>query len=89
MTEPATTPTPTEPTTTAPAQDDGGDLYTPTFSKEVRTYIYIIAAILTVIGVGVWKFMNQDLGEYIIMVAAFTSQVFAVTYNPMRMDGKK
>lgn len=94
MTQPATTPTPTTPTdtTTAPAtqptQDPGAVVYTPVFNNQVRTAIYILCLIASIVGLGCLCFGQPEIGGFISTAAGAVAGAFGVAYNPVRLAGK-
>lgn len=89
MTQPATTPTPTEPTVpaTQPTQDTGAP-YTPVFNNQVRTAIYILCLIASIVGLGCLCFGQPEIGGFISTAAGAVAGAFGVAYNPVRLAGK-
>lgn len=93
MTQPATTPTPTAPTdtTTAPATQptqDPGAAYAPVFNNQVRTAIYILCLIASLVGLGCLCFGQPEIGGFISTAAGAVAGAFGVAYNPVRLAGK-
>lgn len=64
------------------------DGYTPVFSDTVRTIIYVIALIASVIGLGLMSFGHADIGGFVSTAAGIIAGGFGVAYNPVRMVGK-
>ncbi|BAJ70948.1 hypothetical protein [Bifidobacterium longum] len=64
------------------------DGYTPVFSDTVRTIIYVIALIASVIGLGLMSFGHAGIGGFVSTAAGIIAGGFGVAYNPARMAGK-
>lgn len=62
------------------------DGYTPIFNNTVRTIIYIIALIASVIGLGLMSFGHADIGGFISTAAGIIAGGFGVAYNPLRQN---
>lgn len=62
------------------------DGYTPVFNNTVRTIIYIIALIASVIGLGLMSFGHADIGGFISTAAGIIAGGFGVAYNPLRQN---
>lgn len=62
------------------------DGYTPVFSDTVRTIIYVIALIASVIGLGLMTFGHADIGGFVSTAAGIIAGGFGVAYNPLRQD---
>ena len=60
------------------------DGYTPVFSDTVRTIIYVVALIASVIGLGLMSFGHADIGGFVSTAAGIIAGGFGVAYNPLR-----
>lgn len=60
--------------------------YTPVFSDTVRTIIYVIALIASVIGLGLMSFGHADIGGFVSTAAGIIAGGFGVAYNPLRQN---
>lgn len=64
------------------------DGYTPVFSDTVRTIIYVVTLVASVIGLGFMSFGSPGIGGFISTAAGIIAAGFGVAYNPVRMAGK-
>lgn len=62
------------------------DAYTPVFSKQVRTVVYVLGLIASCVGLGFMTFGDAAVGGYISTVAGFIASGLGVAYNPLRRD---
>lgn len=62
------------------------DGYTPVFPDTVRTIIYVIALIASVIGLGLMSFGHADIGGFVSTAAGIIAGGFGVAYNPLRQN---
>lgn len=62
------------------------DGYTPVFSDTVRTIIYVVALIASVIGLGLMSFGHADIGGFVSTAAGIIAGGFGVAYNPLRQN---
>ena len=62
--------------------------YTPVFGDQLRTIIYVLALIASVIGLGFMCFGSPDVGGFISTAAGIIAGGFGVAYNPVRLSGK-
>lgn len=62
------------------------DEYTPVFSDTVRTIIYVVALIASVIGLGLMSFGHADIGGFVSTAAGIIAGGFGVAYNPLRQN---
>ena len=62
------------------------DVYTPVFSKQVRTVVYVLGLIASCVGLGFMTFGDAAIGGYISTVAGFIASGLGVAYNPRRRD---
>lgn len=62
------------------------DGYTPVFPDAVRTIIYVIALIASVIGLGLMSFGHADIGGFVSTTAGIIAGGFGVAYNPLRQN---
>lgn len=75
-------------------REDGTDTvqpdsaYTPVFSKQVRTVVYVVTLVASVIGLGFMSFGSPGIGGFISTAAGIIAAGFGVAYNPVRMAGK-
>lgn len=60
--------------------------YTPVFSKQVRTVVYVLGLIASCVGLGFMTFGDAAVGGYISTVAGFISAGLGVAYNPLRRN---
>ena len=70
-------------------REDGQDnqpptAYTPVFSKQVRTVVYVLGLIASCVGLGFMTFGDAAVGGYISTVAGFIASGLGVAYNPLR-----
>lgn len=63
-------------------REDGA--YTPVFSKQVRTVVYVLGLIASCVGLGFMTFGDAAVGGYISTVAGFIASGLGVAYNPLR-----
>lgn len=70
---------------TTQAQQTG---YTPVFSDQVRTIIYVAGLIASIIGLGFMCFGHPEIGGFISTAAGAIAAGFGVAYNPLRLAGK-
>lgn len=66
-------------------QPDSG-AYTPVFSKQVRTVVYVLGLIASCVGLGFMTFGDAAIGGFISTVAGFISAGLGVAYNPLRRN---
>lgn len=69
------------------AETDSKD-YTPVFSDKLRTVIYVLGLLASVVGLGFMTFGRPDVGGFISTAAGFITAGCGVAYNPLRMAGK-
>lgn len=62
--------------------------YTPVFNETVRTTIYVLGLIASVVGLGCLTFGAPDVGGFISTAAGMLTAGFGVAYNPVRLSGK-
>lgn len=62
------------------------DAYTPVFSKQVRTVVYVLGLIASCVGLGFVTFGDAAVGGYISTVAGFLASGLGVAYNPLRKN---
>lgn len=62
------------------------DAYTPVFSKQVRTVVYVLGLVASCVGLGFVIFGDAAVGGYISTVAGFLASGFGVAYNPLRKN---
>lgn len=60
------------------------DAYTPVFSKQVRTVVYVLGLVASCVGLGFMTFGDAAVGGYISTVAGFIASGLGVAYNPLR-----
>lgn len=66
---------------------DAVTAYTPVFNDTVRTIIYVVCLIASVIGLGFMCFGSPDIGGFMSTAAGIIAGGFGVAYNPVRMNG--
>lgn len=62
------------------------DVYTPVFSKQVRTVVYVLGLVASCVGLGFMTFGDAAVGGYISTVAGFIASGLGVAYNPLRRN---
>lgn len=62
------------------------DAYTPVFSKQVRTVVYVLGLIASCVGLGFVTFGDAAVGGYVSTVAGFLTSGLGVAYNPLRRN---
>lgn len=62
--------------------------YTPVFNDTVRTVIYVVTLVASVIGLGFMSCGSPGIGGFISTAAGIIAAGFGVAYNPVRMAGK-
>ena len=62
--------------------------YTPVFDNNVRTIIYVVSLVASVVGLGFMCFGDPAVGGFISTAAGVLAGGFGVAYNPVRMAGK-
>lgn len=62
------------------------DAYTPVFSKQVRTVVYVLGLVASCVGLGFVTFGDAAVGGYISTVAGFLASGLGVAYNPLRKN---
>jgi len=60
--------------------------YTPVFSKQVRTVVYVLGLVASCVGLGFMTFGDAAIGGYISTVAGFLASGLGVAYNPLRKN---
>ena len=68
--------------------DHADTSYTPVFSNEVRTIVYVLSLVASVIGLGFMCFGSPAVGGFISTAAGVLAAGFGVAYNPVRLSGK-
>lgn len=67
-------------------EEEAPDNYTPVFSKQVRTIVYVLGLIASCVGLGFVTFGDAAVGGYISTVAGFLASGLGVAYNPLRKN---
>ena len=62
--------------------------YTPVFDNTVRTIVYVVSLVASVVGLGFMCFGDPAVGGFISTAAGVLAGGFGVAYNPVRMAGK-
>lgn len=62
--------------------------YTPVFNDTLRTIIYVVTLVASVVGLGFMSFGSHDIGGCISTAAGIIAAGFGVAYNPVRMAAK-
>ena len=71
-------------------REDGTDTvqsdsaYTPVFSKQVRTVVYVASLAASIVGLGFMMFGDAPVGGFISTAAGVVASGFGVAYNPLR-----
>lgn len=60
--------------------------YVPIFGDTVRTIIYVLGLVASVVGLGFMMFGDASIGGFISTAAAIVTGGFGVAYNPIRMN---
>lgn len=60
--------------------------YVPIFGDTVRTIIYVLGLVASVVGLGFMMFGDASIGGFIGTAAAIVTGGFGVAYNPIRMN---
>lgn len=68
--------------------DANAQAYTPVFGSRVRTVVYLLGLVASVVGLGFMSFGRADIGGFISTAAGFLAAGFGVVYNPLRMGNK-
>lgn len=76
----------TEPTETS--TDTATGTYTPVFSPKIRTVIYVVALVGVIAGLGVSRFVDPEIGDYVVTACGLLASGFGVAYNPIRLASK-
>ena len=66
--------------------DNTTDVYRPVFGATVRTAIYVVTLMASVIGLGFMCFGQPAIGGFISTAAGIIAAGFGVAYNPVRMQ---
>ena len=87
----ATIPTSTEtgsgkPVSHVDSEQEAAKGYTPVFNDMVRTIIYVVGLVASVVGLGFMTFGLADIGGFISTAAGFIAASFGVAYNPLRLS---
>lgn len=75
-------------TNTPDIPDHTATPYTPVFNDTVRTVIYVVTLVASIIGLGFMSFGSPGIGGFISTAAGIIAAGFGVAYNPVRMAGK-
>ena len=67
-------------------EDNTNDAYRPVFGATVRTAIYVVTLMASVIGLGFMCFGQPAIGGFISTAAGIIAAGFGVAYNPVRMQ---
>jgi hypothetical protein len=62
--------------------------YTPVFGDTVRTVIYILGLVASVVGLGFLTFGDASVAAFVSTAAGIVTSGFGVAYNPARMAAK-
>ena len=65
-----------------------GTGYTPVFNNQIRTWVYILGLVASVVGLGFMCFGHPEIGGFISTAAGAITAGFGVAYNPIRLSGK-
>lgn len=76
------------PTNTEGQADHKDGTYTPVFSDTLRTVIYVLGLVASVVGLGFMTFGDAAIGGFISTAAGIITGGMGVAYNPVRLAGK-
>jgi hypothetical protein len=62
--------------------------YTPVFNDLIRTVIYILGLVASVVGLGFLTFGDASVAAFVSTAAGVITSGFGVAYNPARMANK-
>lgn len=62
--------------------------YTPVFNETIRTVIYVLGLVASIVGLGCLTFGAPDVGGFISTAAGMLTAGFGVAYNPVRLANK-
>ena len=71
-----------------PEHASGQPGYTPVFSDAVRTWVYVLGLLASVVGLGFMCFGRPEIGGFISTAAGAVTAGFGVAYNPVRLADK-
>ena len=71
-----------------PEHASGRPGYTPVFSDAVRTWVYVLGLLASVVGLGFMCFGRPGIGGFISTAAGAVTAGFGVAYNPVRLADK-
>ena len=71
-----------------PEHASGQPGYTPVFPDAVRTAVYVLGLLASVVGLGFMCFGRPEIGGFISTAAGAITAGFGVAYNPIRLAGK-
>lgn len=84
-----------EPTTETAISNDAADgndnvyPYTPTFSEKVRTAIYIVCLVASIVGLGFMSFGDAAIGGFISTAAGILAAGTGTAFNPIGLNSHK
>lgn len=62
--------------------------YTPLFNDAVRTAVYVVCLVASIVSLGFVLFGDDAVGSYIGTSASIIAAGFGVAYNPTRLSSK-
>ena len=68
------------------AENTNTNGYVQNFGNTVRTVIYVLGLIASVVGLGFMMFGDASIGGFISTAAGIVTAGFGVAYNPNRMS---
>lgn len=71
-----------------PEHASGQSGYTPVFPDAVRTAVYVLGLLASVVGLGFMCFGRPEIGGFISTAAGAVTAGFGVAYNPIRLADK-
>lgn len=60
----------------------------PVFNDKLRTWVYVLRLIVSVVGLGFMCFGHPEIGGFISTAAGAIAVGFGVAYNPVRLSGE-
>lgn len=83
--EPPTPPEGAEPSPAGTPVGEAGEPYRPVFSPLIRTIIYVVCLLASIVALGFAIFhADPRIGEFVATAAGLLSAGFGVAYNPNR-----
>ena len=68
--------------------EEDGTAYTPVFNTTIRTIVYVVGLVASVVSLGLVTFGMPEAGGFVASAAGIITGGFGVAYNPTRLAGK-